>query len=195
MVRLSIKGTFDFIFAAILLAALLPLLLIIAGIVYLTSGSPIFFRQLRPGKNMHPFELIKFRTMIPNTEITTPIGAFLRRYSLDELPQLINVLRSQMSFVGPRPLLMEYLPRYNDRQKNRHRVKPGMTGWAQINGRNAISWQEKFELDIYYVENYSFLLDLKILLITAKNVLMGKGVNFDKSITMPKFTGNENYNE
>ena len=169
----------------------------VALATYITHGPPIFFRQLRPGHKQKPFVILKFRTMRPlktkerlsDHLRTTGLGTFLRKYSLDELPQLWNVVKGEMSLVGPRPLLMEYLPRYNQRQRKRHNMPPGITGQAQINGRNALSWEEKFELDVWYVENWSFMMDIKILLTTIKKVLKGKGVNTSEKITMPIFKG------
>jgi lipopolysaccharide/colanic/teichoic acid biosynthesis glycosyltransferase len=163
-------------------------------------GWPIVFTQLRPGKGGKPFTIYKFRSMIyrwnkrgallPDAKRLSQFGQFLRSTSCDELPALWNVLKGEMSIVGPRPLLMEYLPLYNEKQSRRHDVKPGITGWAQVNGRNAISWQEKFDLDVWYVENQSFFLDLKILLMTAKKIIIRDGISGDGEATMSKFTGN-----
>jgi undecaprenyl phosphate N,N'-diacetylbacillosamine 1-phosphate transferase len=196
-----IKPSFDFITALIMLIILLPVFLIIVVSLALTQNNKIFFIQKRPGLNEKPFYLIKFKTMndkvnskgelLPDMERMLKTGRFLRKTSLDELPQLINVLKGDMSFVGPRPLLMEYLPLYNAMQRRRHSVKPGITGWAQVNGRNALSWKEKFELDIFYVEKQSFILDLKILFITASGLFQTKNVNAGKEETMPIFTGND----
>jgi len=159
----------------------------------------VLFRQIRPGLNGKPFEMIKFRTMrdavdasgkqLPDNERMTPFGCFLRSSSLDELPELWNVLKGDMSLVGPRPLLMEYLPLYTSEQSRRHEVRPGVTGWAQINGRNALSWEEKFKLDIWYVDNRSLWLDLKIIFLTVVKVVMRDGISADGEVTMPKFTG------
>ena len=164
-------------------------------------GKPIFFTQLRPGKHGKPFKIIKFRTMknnfdikgkaLPDSERLSKIGKILRKSSLDELPGLINVLKGEMSLVGPRPLLMDYLDLYTPRQLIRHNVLPGITGWAQVNGRNELSWEKKFELDIWYVENQSFWLDIKIICITIKNVITRKGITADGEATMPKFTGSK----
>jgi lipopolysaccharide/colanic/teichoic acid biosynthesis glycosyltransferase len=164
-------------------------------------GTPVFFRQIRPGKCGHPFQVIKFRTMhdvsdskgtlLPDSDRLTQFGKFLRATSFDELPELWNVLKGDMSLVGPRPLLMEYLPLYNDEQRRRHEVKPGITGLAQINGRNAISWEEKFKLDVWYVDNQSLWLDIKILLYTVKKVLAREDISADGHVTMKPFTGNE----
>src|SRR5699024_386460 len=169
--------------------------------IKLDDGGPVLFKQRRPGLNNVIFSILKFRTMIdkrdnngellPDKERLTKVGIIIRKLSLDELPQLFNVLKGDMSFVGPRPLLVEYLPLYNERQAKRHNVKPGITGWAQVNGRNAITWKEKFELDVWYVENQSFLLDLKILFMTVLKVFKSEGINEDGQATMTKFTGND----
>ncbi len=172
---------------------------LIAFCLRIKLGSPVVFRQKRPGLNGQPFELLKFRTMadrhdaagnlLPDSGRMTGLGRFLRSTSLDELPEVWNVLRGQMSLVGPRPLLMEYLPLYSSEQARRHEVRPGITGWAQINGRNAISWEEKFKLDVWYVDNQSFRLDLKILLLTIIRVFQRSGISAEGEATMPKFTG------
>ena len=195
-----LKPFLDFILSFILLFILSPLFLIISLTIFFKLGSPILFKQKRPGKNEKIFTLYKFRTMtdekdpygelLPDNERITRFGSFLRRASLDELPQLFNVFKGDLSFIGPRPLLIEYLPLYNSHQRLRHSVKPGITGWAQVNGRNAITWNEKFDLDIFYVSNVSFLLDLKILLKTFYRVLKGSGINNSDGNTMPKFSGN-----
>ncbi len=191
---------FDFIAAALLLVALAPVMLLVALLIRIRLGAPILFRQLRPGRDGRPFMIYKFRTMgvandaaggpLPDAQRLTPLGAALRRASLDELPQLINVLRGDMSLVGPRPLLMEYLALYSARQARRHEVRPGITGWAQVNGRNATSWSERFELDVWYVEHRSFGLDLKILWLTLARVISGAGVAQPGRATMEKFRGN-----
>lgn len=196
-----LKRLFDFAVAATLLLVLWPLLLLLALLIRWKMGPPALFRQQRPGRNGQPFILLKFRTMrdangpdgqpLPDAERLTPLGEFVRRSSLDELPQLLNVLRGDMSLVGPRPLLMEYLPLYNARQARRHEVRPGITGWAQVNGRNALGWPEKLEMDAWYVENRSFLLDLRILLLTVKRVLARSGISQPGAATMEKFRGNE----
>jgi lipopolysaccharide/colanic/teichoic acid biosynthesis glycosyltransferase len=177
----------------------LPLLLVLAVLVRVRVGVPVFFLQQRPGLHGKPFILLKFRTMtdardpagnlLPDAERLTAFGGWLRRTSLDELPELFNVLKGDMSLVGPRPLLMEYLPRYTVEQARRHEVKPGITGWAQINGRNAISWEEKFKFDVWYVDNCSLSLDLKILVLTVLQVFQRKGINAAGHATMPAFMG------
>ena len=195
-----IKRLFDFLFSISVFIVLIPVILVVALLVLIKMGWPIVFTQLRPGKGGKPFTIYKFRSMIyrwdkrgvllPDAKRLTQFGQFLRSTSCDELPALWNVLKGEMSIVGPRPLLMEYLPLYNEKQSRRHDVKPGITGWAQVNGRNAISWQEKFDLDVWYVENQSFFLDLKILLMTAKKIIIRDGISGDGEATMSKFTGN-----
>jgi sugar transferase EpsL len=195
-----LKRFFDLIVAFFLLLFFSLLLLSLAILIRLRLGSPLIFCQVRPGLNAKPFKIYKFRTMtesadkegnlLPDAERLTKFGRFLRSTSLDELPALWNVIKGEMSFVGPRPLLMEYLPLYNKKQSRRHDVKPGITGWAQVNGRNTISWQEKFDLDVWYVENQSFWLDLKILLMTVKKVIIRDGISGGGEVTMSKFTGN-----
>jgi len=194
-----LKRLFDIAASAFGLLLLAPIIAIVAWQIRRKLGSPVLFRQVRPGLNGKPFEMIKFRTMrdaadlagnpLPDSERMTPFGSFLRSSSLDELPELWNVLRGEMSLVGPRPLLMEYLPLYSPEQYRRHETRPGVTGWAQINGRNALSWDEKFKLDIWYVENRSFWLDLKIILLTIKKVVVRDGISADGEATMAKFTG------
>lgn len=196
-----IKRLFDIIASAIGLLLLSPVIAVVAFKIRQKLGSPVLFRQVRPGKDGKPFEMIKFRTMrdaidkngsaLPDSERMTPFGAFLRSTSLDELPELWNVLKGDMSLVGPRPLLMEYLPLYSKEQFRRHEVRPGVTGWAQVNGRNAISWEDKFELDVWYVDNRSFWLDLKIIYLTVKKVLIRDGISAEGEVTMSKFTGND----
>jgi lipopolysaccharide/colanic/teichoic acid biosynthesis glycosyltransferase len=193
------KRLFDVVVSAFGLVALTPFLVIVALLIRRKLGSPIFFRQPRPGKSGKPFQMIKFRTMLdatdkhgnplPDDQRMTPFGSFLRATSLDELPELWNVLKGDMSLVGPRPLLMEYLPLYSKEQYRRHEARPGVTGWAQVNGRNAISWEDKFKLDVWYVDNQSFWLDLKILLLTVKKVLVRDGISGEGEVTMSKFTG------
>jgi sugar transferase EpsL len=195
-----LKGYLNFIVAVFGIVLLSPLFIIIVVLVRIKLGSPIFFSQLRPGIYEKPFKMIKFRTMLdtldvdgnqlPDSERITSFGRFLRSTSLDELPELWNVLKGEMSLVGPRPLLMEYLPLYSKEQALRHEVKPGITGWAQVNGRNAISWEDKFRLDVWYVDNQSFWLDMKILLMTFKKVLIRDGISADGDVTMPVFRGN-----
>jgi len=171
----------------------IPLLFLIGVCVGLGMGSPVFFVQERPGLNGRPFRLIKFRTMRDglgsDAERLTRLGRFLRAASLDELPELLNVLKGEMSLVGPRPLLMRYLPRYTPEQARRHEVRPGITGWAQVNGRNAITWERKFDYDVWYVDNWSFWLDLKILWLTAWRVVTRQGINADGAATMEEFVG------
>lgn len=192
------KRLFDIFLSGIALAAVLPLLAVATLCIAVTMGRPVFFVQERPGKNGKVFKLRKLRTMSgpvagdqtnSSSSRITPVGGFLRRCSIDELPQLWNVLRGDMSLVGPRPLLVEYLPLYNTRQARRHEVRPGLTGWAQVNGRNSISWEEKFELDVWYVENRSFLLDVKIMFMTLMKMLAPVGINATAEATMPKFRG------
>ena len=193
------KRVLDLIMSALLLILCSPIMIIISLVLLFKHGRPIFFRQDRPGMNDKPFHLIKFRTMLitsdadgellPDDQRMTKYGSFLRNTSLDELPTLINVLRGDMSLVGPRPLLMEYLLLYNTQQKRRHNVKPGITGWAQINGRNNISWDEKFKLDIWYVDNFNLLLDLKILFLTIFKVFFRKDIKKQGFSTTNKFEG------
>ena len=197
-----VKRPMDFILALIALIVLFPLLIIIAILVKINLGSPVIFKQQRPGLNEKIFTLYKFRTMadirdkngklLPDNQRLTRFGKFLRSTSLDELPELYNILKGDMSFVGPRPLLVEYLPLYNQLQRRRHEVKPGLTGLAQVNGRNAISWDQKFELDVEYVDNVSFIGDLKIIILTFKKVLTREGISSENSVTMEPFTGNKN---
>lgn len=195
------KRLFDLLMAASLLLLLsLPMLLLYV-VARVEFGTPVFFRQTRPGLHGRPFTMVKFRTMtsergpdgelLPDAERLTALGRFLRASSLDELPELWNVLRGEMSMVGPRPLLMEYLPLYSAEQARRHDVRPGITGWAQVNGRNAIEWDERFRLDIWYVEHRSFWLDLRILWLTARKVFAREGISAEGEATMPRFTGNK----
>lgn len=194
-----IKRLFDFCAALLALVLLSPILIWVALKVRSRLGSPVIFRQRRPGLNGEPFDMIKFRTMLeaydehgkplPNEQRMTPFGKWLRATSLDELPELWNVVKGNMSLVGPRPLRMEYLPLYNAQQARRHEVRPGITGWAQINGRNSLSWEQKFDLDVWYVDNQSFLLDLKILFLTVKKVVVKEGINASEEVTMKPFTG------
>jgi lipopolysaccharide/colanic/teichoic acid biosynthesis glycosyltransferase len=192
---------FDILLASVSFIVLALPLLLLAILIRFQLGTPIFFKQIRPGLHAKPFEMIKFRTMIdaysangallPDSERLTSFGSFLRSSSLDELPELWNVLKGDMSLVGPRPLLMEYLPLYSSPQARRHEVRPGITGWAQVNGRNTLSWDEKFALDVWYVDNRSFWLDLKILLMTVKKVLLREGISGGGEVTMSKFTGSK----
>ncbi len=192
---------FDILLALLGLLVLFPVMVFIALQVKKKLGSPVFFQQTRPGREGKPFTMFKFRTMQegvdgvgnpqPDDEKLTPYGLLLRSYSLDELPELWNVLKGDMSLVGPRPLLMEYLPLYSPEQFRRHEVRPGITGWAQVNGRNALSWEDKFKLDIWYVDNQSILLDMKILFVTIKKVLVRDDITHNGDVTMPKFTGDD----
>ena len=194
-----LKRIFDGVVALGALVVLSPVLVVLASIVRKQLGSPVLFRQTRPGLHGKPFGILKYRTMIdvrdaqgnlwPDAERLTGFGRFLRSTSLDELPELFNVLKGEMSLVGPRPLLMAYLPLYTPEQARRHEVRPGITGWAQVNGRNAISWEEKFRLDVWYVDNQSFWLDLKILLLTVKKVVVRDGISAVGEATAPRFTG------
>jgi lipopolysaccharide/colanic/teichoic acid biosynthesis glycosyltransferase len=193
------KRCFDFVGAAVGLILLSPILLVVAVLIWLRMGGPVLFRQLRPGMGGKPFRMVKFRTMknaydsagrpLSDAERLTPLGRFLRSTSVDELPELWNVLKGEMSLVGPRPLLMEYLPLYSPKQARRHEVRPGVTGWAQVNGRNALSWEEKFALDVWYVENQSLGLDLKVIGLTLRKVVKREGISAAGDATMPRFTG------
>ncbi len=198
---IELKRLLDAVSALLLLFLCLPVMLLTALAVRIAMGSPVLIRQIRPGLHAKPFAFLKFRSMtearneagelLPDADRMTPFGTWLRRSSLDELPQLINVLKGDMSLVGPRPLLMEYLPLYTPRQALRHQVRPGITGWAQINGRNAISWESRFELDVWYVENRSLLLDLKILMLTVARLFQRGDVSHAGHVTMPRFTGSK----
>lgn len=195
------KRAFDLALTIPGLILFCPFFLLLMLIIRWKLGSPIFFRQVRPGRNGQPFQMIKFRSMtdardekgelLPDHIRLTRLGKFLRSSSLDEVPELINVLKGEMSLVGPRPLLMKYLPLYTPEQAQRHDVPPGITGWAQVNGRNAISWERKFELDSWYVKNCSPTLDLKILLLTVKKVFVREGISAQDHSTMPEFTGSQ----
>ena len=199
MYRMFIKPTLDKILALVLIWLFLPFIIVTALLVFFKIGRPILFRQVRPGLNENLFSIYKFRTMtnekdeegelLSDTKRLTGLGMLLRKTSLDELPQLFNVLKGEMSFVGPRPLLVKYLELYSDEQKKRHSVTSGITGWAQVNGRNAISWEQKFEYDVWYVENQSFLLDMKIMWMTFLKVLKRSDVSSTTSLTMEKFEG------
>lgn len=197
-----IKPAFDYFFSFLLIILLLPIIIIIWLIAYIQNGTPVLFCQRRPGKNEKKFIIYKFRTMtndkdfegnlLSDSQRLTSFGRFLRKTSLDEIPQLFNVLKGDLSFVGPRPLLDEYLPLYNDFQKQRHYVKPGITGWAQVNGRNSITWEDKFKLDIYYVKNVSLKLDMMILFKTLFKVVKNSDIYNEKNETMEKFKGSKN---
>jgi lipopolysaccharide/colanic/teichoic acid biosynthesis glycosyltransferase len=197
----SLKRLGDLFLATLMLTLLSPILFFVGFAIWCHLGSPVFFRQLRPGLNARPFNIIKFRTMssarnakgvlLSDSQRVTSFGRWLRSTSVDELPELLNVMRGEMSFVGPRPLLMEYLTLYSPDQARRHDVIPGITGWAQINGRNALSWDAKFIYDLWYVENQSFFLDLRILFISVLKVLRRENVNFSSSQSMPPFLGHK----
>jgi len=194
------KRWFDFLAIVTALPFLLPLSVILWCLIRCYLGKPVLFFQIRPGLYGEPFRVVKFRTMtnccdeagclLPDAQRLTRLGRFLRATSLDEVPELINVITGKMSIVGPRPLLMQYLGRYSAEQARRHAVKPGITGWAQVNGRNAISWEEKFKLDVWYVDNWSFMLDLKIILMTVLKVIKCDGISAEGQATMPNFLGN-----
>lgn len=199
-----IKPFFDFLFAFIGLLLSLPFALIIVILLVLFQNGKVFFYQNRPGKNERIFKVIKFKTMrdaygdngrlLPDSERLTWIGKFIRKTSLDEIPQLFNIIKGDMSFIGPRPWLLEYLDLYTQEQRRRHNVKPGISGWAQVNGRNTLNWEARFKYDLYYVDNISFLLDLKIIFLTIIKVFMREGVNADGNATMKKFEGNQTEN-
>lgn len=205
MINLFSKRTLDIVVSFIGLILLSPLFLLLYFKIKKEMGTPVIFSQIRPGRDGKPFRMYKFRSMkdatdqdgnpLPDADRITPFGAKLRTTSLDELPELWNVLKGEMSLVGPRPLLMEYLPLYSTEQYRRHEVRPGITGWAQVNGRNAISWEEKFEYDVWYVDSQSFLLDIKILLLTIKKVFVKEGISAEGEVTMTKFTGSQNIEE
>lgn len=196
-----LKSLFDKTLALFLIILFSPIYIIVSLLIFFKMGSPILFRQQRPGYKEKIFGIYKFRTMtnekdkfgnlLPDDKRLIGIGKFIRSTSLDELPQLFNVLKGEMSFVGPRPLLEEYLPLYNEKQKRRHDIKPGITGWAQVNGRNAISWEQKFDYDVWYVDNQSFLLDIKILWLTFLKVVKRSDISSSTSSTMEKFTGSK----
>ena len=198
------KRLFDMLVSGLALVVLSPFLAALALLVRWRLGKPTLFRQVRPGMDARPFEMLKFRsmtdvrgadgTLLPDAERLTRFGRFLRSTSLDELPELWNVLKGDMSLVGPRPLLMEYLPLYSPEQARRHEVRPGITGWAQVNGRNALSWDDKFALDVWYVDNRSFCLDLKIVALTVVRVLKRSGISAEGEATMPRFSGTRNGN-
>ena len=198
------KRFFDFFISLLVILALSPIILIVAVLIKIKLGSPIIFKQERPGIHAKPFYVYKFRSMtdkrdnrgilLPDHLRITQFGNLLRKLSLDELPQLFNVLKGDISLVGPRPLLMEYIELYTVYQARRHEVKPGITGWAQVNGRNSISWEEKFELDVWYVDNHSFWLDIKILILTVVKVFKREGINQTNRVTIDKFTGTKQNN-
>lgn len=199
MYQKHFKRLIDIIVSCLVLICLSPVFAIICLVLFFSIRGKIFFFQSRPGKNEEEFKLVKFKTMtdekdkdgnlLPNIMRITPIGGFLRNHSLDELPQFINVLKGEMSIVGPRPLLFKYIPLYSPEQRKRHLVKPGITGWAQVKGRNAISWTRKFELDLFYIERISFKMDTKIMLLTLFKVLRSDGINAERHVTMPPFNG------
>ncbi|MCE5981350.1 MULTISPECIES: sugar transferase [unclassified Pseudomonas] len=196
-----LKRCFDILAASAGLIVLSPVIAVVAYLIRKRLGSPVLFRQVRPGLDGKPFEMVKFRTMrdahdaqgnpLPDAQRMTSFGSFLRSSSLDELPELWNVIKGDMSLVGPRPLLMEYLPLYDAEQLRRHDARPGVTGWAQINGRNALSWEDKFNLDVWYVDNQSLWLDIKIIFLTIKKVLVRDGISGEGEVTMSKFTGSK----
>ena len=200
-----VKRGFDLLVTILLLLLLSPVFLIIACLVVVKHGRPVFFRQQRPGYRARPFKILKFRTMtnardaagqlLPDADRLTPLGKFLRSSSLDELPELINVIRGEMSWVGPRPLLMQYLERYSAEQARRHDVLPGISGWAQVNGRNVLTWEDKFRLDVWYVDHWSFCLDIKILILTVWKVLRREGINQPGQATAEEFMGSTDQNE
>ena len=197
--RNFLKRFIDLIVSLVAFSLLLPLFIVVTALLYIANQGKPFFVQQRPGKNGRIFWLVKFKTMndrkdaagnlLSDAERLTSVGKFIRKTSLDEIPQLINVIKGEMSLIGPRPLLVEYLPLYNDTQKKRHNVRPGITGWAQVNGRNAIGWKQKFEYDVWYVNNVSFAIDFKIFFLTVRNIVRSEGISSDTSATMEKFTG------
>lgn len=201
MYKNIIKPLFDFLLSLTLILVLSPIFVLLIVLLYFFNQKNVFFFQERPGKNDKVFQIVKFKTMtdqkdesgnlLPDEFRLTKMGKFVRKTSLDELPQLFNVLKGDMSFIGPRPLLVSYLSLYNTEQKRRHLIKPGITGWAQVNGRNTISWEKKFEYDVWYVDHLTFLLDMKILLLTVKKVIKSEGINTDGQATTESFKGNE----
>lgn len=202
MYKLFFKRVIDFLASAIALLVISPIFIILTLFLAIANDGKPFFIQRRPGKNGKIFSIVKFKTMndrkdadgnlLSDAERLTKVGSFVRKTSLDEIPQLINVVKGDMSLIGPRPLLVQYLPLYNDFQKKRHNVRPGITGWAQVNGRNAISWEKKFEYDVYYVENISFKMDFNVILKTIQKVLKSEGINQGENITAEAFTGTNN---
>ncbi len=199
MIYKYIKRILDIISSLLAIIILSPLLAVTAVLVKTELGSPVLFKQERPGKDEKIFTLMKFRTMtderdengelLPDEVRLTKFGKFLRSTSIDELPELFNILKGDMSVIGPRPLLVEYIPRYNEHQHRRHEVRPGLSGWAQVNGRNTVSWEDKFDMDVHYVDNYSFAMDVKILFMTVLNVLKKEGISSETSATMEVFMG------
>ena len=199
--RKILKPFIDVSIALIIFCISLPIFIVITLALFVANAGKPFFTQPRPGKNERIFKIIKFKTMNDRKDASgnllgddlrlTTVGKWVRKLSLDEIPQLLNVLKGDMSLIGPRPLLMEYLPLYSETQSRRHEVRPGITGWAQVNGRNAISWEKKFELDVWYIDNYSFAVDLRILLLTLKKVFAQEGISSDSTATMETFTGNK----
>lgn len=199
MIYKYIKRILDIISSLLAIIILSPLLAVTAVLVKTKLGSPVFFKQERPGKDEKIFTLIKFRTMtderdengelLPDEVRLTKFGKFLRSTSIDELPELFNIIKGDMSVIGPRPLLVEYIPRYNEHQHRRHEVRPGLSGWAQVNGRNTVSWEDKFDMDVHYVDNYSFAMDVKILFMTVLNVIKKEGISSETSATMEVFMG------
>lgn len=201
MYKKNLKRCIDFILSTTIFIILIPaFLLVIIVLIFANKGKPLFF-QIRPGKNEKLFKVIKFKTMtdeegedgklLPDEKRLTVLGSFVRKTSLDEIPQLLNVIKGDMSLIGPRPLLVQYLPLYNEKQKRRHEIRPGITGWAQVNGRNTVGWKEKFEYDVWYVDNISFLLDTKILFMTILKVFNSEGISAEGQVTMEVFKGNE----
>lgn len=205
MIYKYIKRILDIISSLLAIIILSPLLAVTAVLVKTKLGSPVLFRQERPGKDEKIFTLMKFRTMtderdengelLPDEVRLTKFGKFLRSTSIDELPELFNILKGDMSVIGPRPLLVEYIPRYNEHQHRRHEVRPGLSGWAQVNGRNTVSWEDKFDMDVHYVDNYSFAMDVKILFMTVLNVLKREGISSETSATMEVFMGTQGREE
>lgn len=201
MYKIFFKRFIDILVSFVVLVFAMPLLLLASLLLFINNGGSIFFVQERPGLHGKPFHILKFKTMndrkdeqgnlLPDHIRLTPLGKFIRKTSIDELPQLLNVLKGDISLIGPRPLLMEYLPLYSREQSRRHEVKPGITGWAQVNGRNALTWEQKFEYDIYYVDHLSFALDLKIIFLTVYKIFKSEGVSSGTYITMEKFTGSK----
>lgn len=201
MYKNFIKSFLDYLFSYTVFIVILPFFLVLVLLLFIFNKGGVFFTQQRPGKHGKVFKLIKFKTMtdekdengklLPDDKRITPVGKFIRSTSLDEIPQLINVMKGDMSVIGPRPLLVSYLKLYTERQSRRHEVKPGITGWAQVNGRNSISWEDKFELDVWYVDHVSFLLDLKIFWLTIKKVIVREGINMQGSVTTTPFQGNK----